>query len=134
MKNLYLHLIAFLASLLLLSSCSIDYKDTYIDTDLEGTELKDQINSVSSIGALQLMRDNSSSAIPQDPKNPITQAKVDLGKLLFHETGLALNPMKDEGMNTYSCASCHHASRISKWNEARNWRRWIWIRKFRGSS
>ena len=48
--------------------------------------------------------------IPQDPKNPINQAKVDLGALLFHETGLGLNPEHAEGMQTYSCASCHFAS------------------------
>ncbi|NQX92866.1 MAG: cytochrome-c peroxidase, partial [Flavobacteriales bacterium] len=50
------------------------------------------------------------SLIPQDPQNPITNAKVQLGKLLFHETGIALDPKyEDEGMSTYSCASCHFA-------------------------
>lgn len=47
--------------------------------------------------------------IPQDPKNPLTVAKVKLGQLLFHETALASKPKKSEGLNTYSCASCHHA-------------------------
>lgn len=47
--------------------------------------------------------------IPNDPNNPLTPAKVSLGKLLFHETGIAMIPHMDEGMNTYSCASCHHA-------------------------
>jgi cytochrome c peroxidase len=102
-----------LASLLtptfLIISCSTDSKDSYVDIDIEGTELKAQINSVSSIGKLQLIRANSLASIPQDPKNPITQEKIDLGQLLFHETGLALNPKQEEGMNTYSCASCHHA-------------------------
>ncbi|MFT4594380.1 MAG: cytochrome c peroxidase [Bacteroidia bacterium] len=46
--------------------------------------------------------------IPQDPNNPLTAAKVELGKLLFHETGLATNPKKEEGRFTYSCATCHH--------------------------
>ncbi|MFT5884899.1 MAG: cytochrome c peroxidase [Arcticibacterium sp.] len=49
------------------------------------------------------------ASIPQDPLNPLTKAKVELGKLLFHETGIAQNPKKGIGMNTYSCASCHHA-------------------------
>ncbi len=48
--------------------------------------------------------------IPQDPKNPITQAKIDLGALLFHETGIGLNPKHANHMGTYSCASCHFAS------------------------
>lgn len=109
MKIQKLYLAALLMPITLLISCSAEYRDTYRDTDIEGTELKDQINNVSSIGGLQLLRDNSPATIPQDPKNPITQAKVDLGMLLFHETGLALNPKKSEGINTYSCASCHQA-------------------------
>ncbi len=50
------------------------------------------------------------SRIPQDPKNPLTAAKVALGRLLFHETGIALAPMKAIGKGTYSCASCHFAA------------------------
>ena len=46
----------------------------------------------------------------QDPKNPITTNKVALGNLLYHETGLAKNPMKEISKGTYSCASCHFAS------------------------
>lgn len=49
-------------------------------------------------------------AIPQDPKNPLTAEKVALGQLLFHETGLALNPMQSIGEGKFSCASCHFAS------------------------
>ncbi len=48
--------------------------------------------------------------IPQDPKNPITAEKVALGKMLFHETGLALNPENNISLGSYSCASCHHAA------------------------
>jgi cytochrome c peroxidase len=29
--------------------------------------------------------------------------------MLFHETGIAMNPNIDESMQMYSCASCHHA-------------------------
>ncbi len=47
--------------------------------------------------------------IPQDPRNPITVEKVALGQLLFHETGLSMNPTKSQSYQTYSCASCHHA-------------------------
>ncbi|GAB5520726.1 MAG: cytochrome c peroxidase [Rhodothermales bacterium] len=53
---------------------------------------------------------NDFSAIPQDPRNPITVEKVRLGKLLYHETGLAINPKRPESIGTYSCASCHHAA------------------------
>ena len=108
MKNYRTHAAAILCGIFLNFSCSND-KDLYENTPIEDEELTDQINSVSSISELQLLRGNSIATIPQDPKNPITQAKVDLGKLLFHETGLALNPKMIAGKNTYSCASCHHA-------------------------
>jgi len=49
------------------------------------------------------------SNIPQDPNNPLTIEKVFLGKMLFHETGLAVNASHEDGMGTYSCASCHHS-------------------------
>ncbi len=45
--------------------------------------------------------------IPQDPENPLSKAKADLGKLLFYETGLALAPLHSLGEGTYSCATCH---------------------------
>jgi len=47
--------------------------------------------------------------IPQDPKNPLTSEKVRLGQFLFHETALAIEPLKESAMFTYSCASCHSA-------------------------
>ena len=49
------------------------------------------------------------ASIPQDPANPLTAEKVELGRLLFHETGLASNPIRSEGFGTYSCATCHFA-------------------------
>jgi cytochrome c peroxidase len=47
----------------------------------------------------------------QDKKNPITPAKVELGKLLFFETGLALEPKYNVSTGTYSCSSCHIPSK-----------------------
>ncbi|MDH3697616.1 MAG: cytochrome-c peroxidase [Flavobacteriaceae bacterium] len=49
------------------------------------------------------------SKIPADFRNEITPDKIILGKFLFHETGLALNPKNDLGTGTYSCSSCHIA-------------------------
>lgn len=48
--------------------------------------------------------------IPQDPNNPLNKVKVEVGQLLFHETGLGNNPTLSDGLRTYACASCHHAS------------------------
>jgi len=41
-------------------------------------------------------------SIPQDTKNPITREKVDLGRLLFHETALGAKPELEIGEGTYS--------------------------------
>ncbi len=49
------------------------------------------------------------AAIPQDPNNPITAEKVALGKLLFHEPGINLDPKSNIGARTASCATCHFA-------------------------
>jgi cytochrome c peroxidase len=60
--------------------------------------------------AFKLPYSHQFKKIPQDPNNKITAAKVVLGKLLFHETELGLNPQDEDFNGTYSCASCHHAA------------------------
>jgi len=88
-------------------SCSPD-KDEYVSIATD-TELEEQLlKVVPSLDDIKLP-DNALSQIPSDPKNQLTPEKVALGKLLFHETGLGKAPKQIEGMNTYSCASCHHA-------------------------
>ena len=92
--------------LVLFFSCSPDV-DVY-EVISQEEPLLEQIKSVTNIASLQLP-DNSIDEIPNDPKNPITESKIALGKLLFHETSIALAPLKERGTGTYSCASCHHA-------------------------
>lgn len=75
--------------------------------------LSDALKSASNgIGEAHYLLPNSSdfNSIPQDPNNPLTTSKVELGKLLFHETGIGLNPQQPGmSLETFSCASCHHA-------------------------
>lgn len=78
-----------------------------LDADLTKMLLKRANNA--SISFFELPASNDYSKIPQDPNNPITEDKVILGKLLFHETALAQNPKHTDGIGTYSCASCHHS-------------------------
>lgn len=66
------------------------------------------LNSSNGVGKDHYRFPTSLDGIPQDPNNPLTEAKVALGKLLFHETGLAVHPKHEEGRFTYSCSSCHH--------------------------
>ncbi len=72
--------------------------------------LLDVLESVSADGSLdyfKLPHFSDLSSLPQDPKNPLTEAKVQLGRMLFHETGIASNSHAEDFMMTYSCASCH---------------------------
>jgi len=48
-------------------------------------------------------------SIPADQLNPLTLEKVDLGKLLFHETALSINPLNPKHWQQASCATCHFA-------------------------
>ncbi|HFC00581.1 MAG TPA: cytochrome-c peroxidase [Phaeodactylibacter sp.] len=85
-----------------------DGQDDQLNTDLQEA-LKTASNGVG-VDYYKLPTGEDLSQIPQDPNNPLTEAKVKLGKLLYHETGLAINPMKEISRGTYSCASCHFAS------------------------
>ncbi len=94
----------------LLHSCQND--DNYITYSVLDIALETKLEEASNgLGKdfYKLPKSSDFSKIPQDINNPITAEKVKLGQLLFHETGLAKNPSIEAGMNTYSCASCHHA-------------------------
>ena len=68
-----------------------------------------QLSGGAGLSFLRLPDEDDLASIPQDPQNPLTPAKVALGKLLFHETGLGMSSFLPEGQQTYSCASCHSA-------------------------
>ena len=60
------------------------------------------------LNALILPASNDYSAIPQDPRNPITREKVTLGRFLYHETRSGTEGTSADRTETWSCASCHH--------------------------
>ena len=75
-------------------------------------ELEDLIRAASADGSLQafvIPASDDYSNIPQDPNNALSETKVILGKLLYHETGLATKS-ETSMQGTWSCASCHHAA------------------------
>ncbi|MBT8231347.1 MAG: hypothetical protein HKO66_13685 [Saprospiraceae bacterium] len=93
--------------IIVFSNCSEDTFDIYVNIDQELDEL---ITSHSPTGNSEfyiLPYTNQYDLIPQDPKNPLSSSKVELGKFLFFETGIAMDAKKPSGMATYSCASCH---------------------------
>lgn len=107
MKNLLKLKYAFILLVFIMSSCASDeegYEPQPIQSELE----QRIVDLFGSKDALTLPLENNYALIPSDPNNPITQAKVELGRFLFHETELAKNPNMDIGMKMYSCASCHH--------------------------
>ena len=69
-----------------------------------------QVAPNGSTSFFELPESDDFDAIPQDRKSPITRAKVELGKLLFHEPAIGMVAQKGETMQTYSCASCHHVA------------------------
>lgn len=98
------NVVIFCAFLIFLIACThdpinVDPKNDYSLTDL--------INQAGGIDHFILPESTDYENIPQDPSNPLSQVKVELGKFLFFETGLALAPLHDVGLETYSCSTCH---------------------------
>lgn len=102
---------ALLALFLSMSIISCSKNDDTIEKDsIEDINLEETlIDLYGTLDPLILPQSNAYAEIPSDPQNSLTADKVVLGKLLFHETGIALSPKMDAGKGTYSCASCHHA-------------------------
>lgn len=102
-------LLLFTFVMLLIVACS---KETEVNID---QELKQLIRSNAKTGKLEyyiMPQSDEYDKLPnQDPANRITKEKIELGKLLFFETGLAQSPAKPMGFETYSCSSCHVPSK-----------------------
>ncbi|WP_232817875.1 cytochrome-c peroxidase [Winogradskyella tangerina] len=106
MNNLRLKSL-FLFALIAFSSCDSDYRN--YEAISSGLALENRIIELyGSKAELIQPLETDYLLIPSDINNPITEAKVALGKLLYHETMIGSDAMMDEGMYTYSCASCHH--------------------------
>ena len=93
--------------LLFFAACTYDavYQETALDRQLR--QFVESASPTGSVSHYVLPDHTDLSSIPQDPKNELTPAKVALGQYLFFETGLGLNAAKPEGIQTYSCGSCH---------------------------
>lgn len=91
-------------------SCSDDSDYTEIPLETEDKQLQEVLTKLSgSLDAFILPESTDYQSIPSDPKNPINESKVKLGKLLFYETGIGVDSKKETSKATYSCASCHHS-------------------------
>lgn len=90
---------------LLFTACTNDHLPDPFDYVL--LETLDRTSGVDDYRHYILPDETDLSQIPQDPANPLSQAKVDLGRFLFFETGLAQGPLNESGRGTYSCSTCH---------------------------
>lgn len=90
-----------------MSSCVKDRMPELIELDQELEGLVKRASPENNLEYYILPNENDLKTIPQDQKNLLTEDRVALGKLLFFETGFAMGAVKQEGMGTYSCATCH---------------------------
>lgn len=96
MKKMYL---VFAGIVLFVFACT---HDTYSPLDLE------LLNLLGDSERYILPKSDDFANLPnQDSKNPVTAKKVALGKMLFFETGIGLEPTYSESKSAYSCSSCH---------------------------
>lgn len=100
----------FITTVIVFVSCKKDSNNLVTTSDMElDQELLAASNNAGRLYYI-MPESNDFRNIPQDPNNHLNQAKVELGKMLFHETGLGSHPKYPSGMHTYSCASCHFAA------------------------
>lgn len=99
-----------LVGTLVLGACDSSDPSPEVNPELDGIlERQVTLDGLRPLSAFLLPDEADLAALPQDPRNPLTPEKVALGRLLFHETGLATNPVEPSSIGTYSCATCHHA-------------------------
>lgn len=115
-----------LSSSILLAACGSGDSDTSPAKSVSATpqpsqptalevsigELRDIMGATSPTGSYEgyiLPESDDFLNIPQDPSNPITAEKVELGKFIYHETGITSPGLSKTDMDdTWSCASCHN--------------------------
>src|SRR5690606_9901217 len=82
------------------------------DLDLDLTEALNASSRTGDYSAYILPSGSDLSALPnQDPKNPVTLEKVELGRMLFFETGIGLDAKNSVSLQTYSCGRRHGRER-----------------------
>lgn len=104
MKKIFLLL--FVVGVFAIVSCKKD--KVTIELDKQLTDALDYASPFGTKDSYIMPESTDFANLPnQDEKNPVTAAKVELGRMLFFETGLALAPKYPVSKSTYSCSSCH---------------------------
>lgn len=105
-------------SLVLLTACGNENEKVSLLTSEQvvppslSEQLNEQIVTATGTNVSALLMPNSGDyqSIPSDPSNPLTEEKVALGKMLFHETAIATEGVHNTLTKTWSCSSCHHVA------------------------
>ena len=97
--------LAALVLLTLLSGCTQDEAMSPLDAELERTLLRLSANN--SLQDYMLPDGSNLSGIPAGIGNPLTEEKIELGKMLFYETALGRDALTPSQLRTFSCATCH---------------------------
>lgn len=105
MNELSKFLIVLLINTFLFFTCTTKTTDTILDNKIE--EAMSEVSEVGDYRSYILPESDDFAAIPQDPKNPLTAEKIELGKFLFFESCFSLNASHESGKKTWSCATCH---------------------------
>ncbi|MBT8218409.1 MAG: hypothetical protein KJP00_01200 [Bacteroidia bacterium] len=91
-------------------SCTSDFAISSLDVQLH--EAIKRNSPTQDLDYFIMPQSDDYASLPnQDPHNPITKEKVDLGQLLFFETGLAQDAFRAVCLETYSCSTCHIPSK-----------------------
>jgi len=94
-------------STIVLASCQQEVEENPLHLELQ--EALQTASNGSGVDFFRLPDANDFNRIPQDPKNPLTTEKVELGRLLFHETAFATAGEFPITVGEYSCATCHQS-------------------------
>jgi cytochrome c peroxidase len=108
MEHFAKHLFFFLLIAIGVLSCTTEQTADPLDVELKRTMLR--LSPHYNLSYFAVPHHEDLTNIPAGIGNPITPEKVELGKMLFHETALAVDAVHESGMETFSCSSCHVAS------------------------
>ncbi|MEM1215932.1 MAG: cytochrome c peroxidase, partial [Bacteroidota bacterium] len=90
---------------LILIGCTQEQTGNPLDSQLERTMVRRSPDRT--LDYFQVPHHQDLDQIPAGIGNPLTEEKVDLGKMLFFETAHGIDATHPEGMRTFSCGTCH---------------------------
>ena len=105
MKTLSQRLLLLCVPPLLMVGCMRDEARSPLDTELERTLVR--LGGTGDLEPYMLPGGGTLAGIPAGVGNPLTDEKVELGKMLFYETALGRDALTKEHLRTFSCATCH---------------------------